>query len=171
MGNGGLFAIHEGTGSDLQWKYRGWLFTDGSPARFGPLLWRAIELKGTARVIVEGPASPGVARTASDEDVDPRKNPWLYVLRPHLGRLVVLVAVPVAPLADPEGRRRVLALASKGPVKVGRAWYYSATEGYAFELVRSFELAAPVKPDWGAVEREGEEKDRAAARKLVTASG
>jgi hypothetical protein len=167
MGTGGLFAIHEGTGSDLQWKYYGWRFVDARPTRFGPLVWRAVELKGLPRVVVEGPASPGRARTATHNEADPRQDPWLYVLNPHLRRLAVLVAVPAPPLADAEARRRVLQHASRGPVKIGKAWYYSSNEGYTFVLVRSFEIKTDVKPDWDAVEREAETKDREAAARLL----
>ncbi len=155
LSDGGIVAIRDGTGRDLRWTWHGWLFTEGRPTRLGALLWKAVHLKGMERVVVEGPATPGKARTVTHEDPDPGGNPWLYLLNPHLRRLALLVAASAPALPDRQAQSLGLPSEERHPVRVGSAWYYTSLEGYTFELVSSWDLRVEKAPDWKKVEEQG----------------
>lgn len=158
MGDNGIFAVRDGTGSDLQWTWHGWRFAEGRPTRLGALLWRAVHLKGLDRTAAEGPATPGRARTVTHEQPDPREHAWLYVVNPHLKRMALFVAVPAPALPDRQARHLGLSSGEGPPVKVGAAWYYSSREGFTYELLGSWDLRRDRAPDWKALEERGRVK-------------
>ncbi len=161
MGDGGIFAILDGTGPDLSWQFHGWLFVDGRPTKLGPLLWRVLHLKPVELVAAEGPGTPGHplrALTVTHEDPDPRGNGWLYLLNPRLRRLALLVAVR-APAPTNARLLELLAVRDgEPPLKAGPTWHYSPTEGYAYELLHSYDLREAKAPMWEEAERVGLEK-------------
>ncbi len=158
MGEGVIFAIRDGTGPDLQWTWHGWAFREGRPTRLGPLLWRTMRLKGLEKVVAEGPATPGRARSLTHENPDPRENPWLYILNPHLMRLVLFVTTPAPALPDRQAHHLHLPKEGDDPVRVGTAWYYSSREGFTYELLGSWHLRGGGSPDWQIVEEQGQAK-------------
>lgn len=163
MGEGGIFAIIDGRGKDNQWTFHGWVFREGRPTRLGPLLWKALEVKGLEAVLAEGPATPGVAVPVTHENPEPLANPWLYLLNPNLRRVALMVAAPARPVTNAKDQKHLSeVLEVRRPVKMGSVWYYSASQAFRYEVVNSFILSPETSPDWAKADQEGMAKRKVA---------
>jgi hypothetical protein len=54
MADGGIFAIRDGAGTDLQLAWHGWLLEDGRPTRSGPAFWKSVGREDPRGVAAEG---------------------------------------------------------------------------------------------------------------------